>query len=553
VTSVLDLFADAVRRFPERRAVASHGASLTYRELAHRVDAFARGLVRLGVRRGDAVAIRLAPSRDVMVALLGTLRAGACYVPIDADAPADRVRYLLDDSGARAVIEHVPDDDPAAVLPDVEASDAAYLIYTSGTTGLPKGVVVEHGALVNYVTWFRERYGIDASHAAVVLTSYAFDLAYTTLWTTVLAGGELHFLPRATCDDVGAIARYIAEHRISFLKVTPSLLSALVRAQAFDRAHCGSLRLIVTGGERVRVADARLPDVQVINHYGPTETTIGVTTHPLDRARLDELAGRSIIGRPIGNVAAHVMTADGALAADGEIGELWISGASVARGYHRRPELTAERFVPDPVDPAGRAYRTGDLARWTPEGTLELLGRCDRQLKIRGHRIEPAEIELVMQRRLEVSEVVVVDQQQTLCAYYVGGAGLAPAEMRARLAEALPAYLVPTHLIELAALPRTANGKLDVAALPEPQAAPAGARDAPRTEVEHVLARLWSDVLGVDREAIDASQSFFELGGHSLHMIQLIAEIDNHFGRTLEIPAFYREGSIRAFARMLES
>lgn len=555
--TILDLFADVVRRFPERRAVTFQGASLTYRELARRVDAFARVLVGRGVRTGDAVALRLAPSLETMIALLGTLRAGACYVPIDADTPAERVRYLVDDSGAKALVEHIPDNDPPAALPRASATDAAYLIYTSGTTGMPKGVIIEHGSLVNYVTWFRDRYGIDESHAAVVLTSYAFDLAYTTLWTTILAGGELHLLPRAVCDDVGAVARYIGEHRISFVKVTPSLLSALVRSHAFDRTRCGSLRLIVTGGERIRIADvetvyARLPDVLIVNHYGPTETTIGVTTHPIERERLGELAGRSIIGQPIGNVTAYVVTAGGALAGAGQTGELWIGGRSVGRGYHRRAQLTDEKFVPDPFAPSGIAYRTGDLARWTPEGTLELLGRSDRQLKVRGYRIEPSEIELVMQRQLGVSEVVVVEKLHRLCAYYVGDAGLTPAEMRARLVQALPEYMVPTHLIRLAGLPRTANGKLDAAALPEPEAAPAADGDAPRTEVERVLARLWSDVLGIDRDAIGVSQSFFELGGHSLLMIQLIAEIDNRFGRTVEIPAFYREGTIRALARMLE-
>jgi len=284
--------------------------------------------------------------------------------------------------------------------------------------------------------------------------------------------------------------------------------------------------------------------VLVVNHYGPTETTIGVTTHPLRRGTID---GRSIIGRPIGNVTAHVVTPELAPVPAGEVGELVIGGAAVARGYHRRAELTRERFIPDPFAPGGRLYRTGDLARWLPDGTLELLGRGDRQLKLRGYRIEPSEIEQVMQRRFGLAEVVVVEHQQALCAYYVGDA---PADLRASLAQVLPDYMVPAHLVPLAALPRTANGKLDVAALPAPEVAAAGESDAPSSDTERVLARLWSEVLGI--ENIGVSQSFFELGGHSLLMIQLIAEIDNHFGRTVEIPAFYREGTIRALARMLE-
>jgi len=547
MTTILELFADAVARFPDRRAVTFQGASLTYAELDRRVDALARGLICRGVQPGAVVAVKLAPSLDTMIALLGALRAGACYLPIEADAPVDRVRYLLDDSGARVLIDRIPDDDLAAPLPPVGAHDAAYMIFTSGTTGMPKGVVVEHGSLANYVTWFRERYGIDHTHAAVVLTSYAFDLAYTTLWTTIASGGELHFVK--ACDDAGAIARYIGEHAISFVKVTPSLLGALVRSHAFDRVHCGSLRLIVTGGERVRGSDvetvhARLPDVLVVNHYGPTETTIGVTTHPLPRGAVDS---RSIIGRPIGNVTAHVVTPELAPVPAGDVGELVIGGRAVARGYHRRAQLTSERFVPDPFAPGGTLYRTGDLARWLPDGTLELLGRSDRQLKVRGYRIEPGEIEQVMQRRFGLAAVVVVEHHEALCAYYVGDA---PSDMRASLAQVLPDYMVPTHLVALAAIPRTANGKLDVAALPPPQL-PTSGDDAPRSDTERVLAQLWSDVLGI--KDIGMSQSFFELGGHSLLMIQLIAEIDNHFGRTIEIPAFYREGTIRALARMLEA
>jgi len=542
--TVDELFAGAVRRFPGHRAVTCQNRSLTYAQLDRRVSALARTLVRSGVQPGEPVAIRLAPSLETLVAMLGVLRAGACYLPIDADLPEERVRYLLDDSGARIVIDaaFACDDDAVAALPAVRADDAAYMIYTSGTTGSPKGVVIEHRSLVNYVTWFRERYAVDESHAAALLTSYAYDLAYTTLWTTILSGGELHLLPRATCEDAAAIARYLRDHVITFIKVTPSLLGALVASPAFDRAHCASLRLIVTGGEHVRAGDiatlyARLPNVLVVNHYGPTETTIGVTTYPIERDRLAEFAQRPVIGTPIGNVRAYVID-----------DELVIAGDAVGRGYHRRPELTRERFIPDPLVPGRTAYRTGDRARWTADGTLELLGRIDRQVKIRGYRVELSEIEQVMQRRLGLSEVVAV-ANRTLCAYYVGEAR-DPAELRASLAQVLPAYMVPAHFIPLAALPRTPNGKLDASALPEPQLA--AAEDMPATETEHVLAALWADVLDVDASALGASQSFFELGGHSLTMIQLIAAIEDRFGRTVEIAAFYREGTIRGLARLLD-
>jgi surfactin family lipopeptide synthetase B len=588
--TINDLFADAVRRFPDHPAVAFQGSSLTYAQLDRRVHVLAHRLVRMGVRIGEPVALQLPPSLQTMIAMLAALRAGASYLPIDADLPPDRIRYLLEDSGARFLIGGpratgalafggrlvdvnvdtdvggdggVPDGDARAALPEARASDGAYLIYTSGTTGSPKGVLIEHHSLVNYVRWFRRRYGIDDSHTAAILTSYAFDLGYTTLWTTILSGGCVHFLHRSTCEDAAAVARYFRDHHVTFIKVTPSLLSALISSKELDRESCGTLRLIVTGGERVRAADletiyARLPDVLVVNHYGPTETTIGVTTYPVERTKLAEFARRPVIGRPIGNARAYVTTRSLQLLPIGAPGELIIAGRGVARGYLGRDDLTCEKFIPDPFGSSGAAYRSGDLARWTSEGTLEFLGRIDRQVKIRGYRIEPSEIEQVMLRRLGVAEAVVVPQlvgarAPVLCAYYVGGPRRAPSELRASLWEILPEYMVPAYFIELPALPRTENGKLDVRRLPEPSGGPVGRpEDLPRTETERVLQRVWSDVLGVDTASLGVSQNFFELGGHSLLMIQIIAEIDNHFGRTVPISTFYREGTIRALATILD-
>jgi surfactin family lipopeptide synthetase B len=295
-----------------------------------------------------------------------------------------------------------------------------------------------------------------------------------------------------------------------------------------------------------------------VNHYGPTETTIGVTTYPVERAELARFARRPVIGKPIGNARAYVTTQRLQLLPVGAPGELIIAGRGVARGYLGRDELTRERFIADPFG-SGAAYRTGDLARWTPEGTLEFLGRIDRQVKIRGYRVEPSEIEQVMIRRLGIAEAVVVPQLvganvQILCAYYTGGPAGAPSELRARLGEVLPEYMVPACFVELAALPRTENGKLDAKRLPAPSWPPADRpEDQPRTETERVIRKLWASVFGVDGAALGVSQDFFELGGHSLLMIQIIAELDHHFGRTVEVSAFYREGTIRGLAKILDA
>jgi surfactin family lipopeptide synthetase B len=611
-----ELFATCVGAFADRPAVTSRGHTLTYAELDRRAGALARHLARAGVERGDRVAIWLESSIDVVVAMLGALRAGAAYLPIDPGQPAERVQYLLDDSGAAALIARAGDlaalsfagvgFDPAqpgeldagsgepAGLPTLTSRDSAYLIYTSGTTGRPKGVLIEHRSLVHYVSWFRQRYGIDASQTAALLTSHAFDLGYTTLWTTLLCGGHLHLVAEALRSDVPATVRYLGEHGISFLKVTPSLLSALLSSSAFTAARCAGLRLLVTGGEPIRPGDIerlyeRFPEVLAVNHYGPTETTIGVVTHPIARAALSDFAGRPVIGRPMGATTAYVVTPELRLVAKDEVGELVIGGPGVGRGYHGRDELTREKFFPDPFAPEGPSgrpgtvYRTGDLARWTDEGTLELLGRADRQLKIRGYRVEPAEIEQVVLAWFDIQEAVVVVRElgsagaasaasaasdasdagasagQVLCLYYVARAGIPDAQLRARLTEALPEYMVPAACIAVASLPRSPNGKLDLAQLPAPSVAlaqglagaPATSVVPPASEAERTLLAMWSSLLGLPAETMGVARNFFELGGHSLLMIRLLAEIEDTFGVEVPVTVFFAEGTIRAVAQAI--
>jgi amino acid adenylation domain-containing protein len=567
-----------VAAFPDRPAVTCASETLTYAELERRAAALARRLIARGLRPAANVAIHLAPSVDVAVAMLGVLRAGAAYVPVDRGLPAERVRDVLEDSDAQFVIgaagagydarlveltDLSPLDDPGVALPEVRYHDAAYVIYTSGTTGRPKGVVIEHHNLVHYVRWFRDRYSVDSDSVAVLLTSHAFDLGYTTLWTTLLSGGHLHILPEKQRTDVPAILRYFRDHQVTFVKVTPSLLGALVGARDFHADSCGSLRLLVTGGEPVRVTDVELayqrcPRLLVVNHYGPTETTIGVVTQPIARDALEMFRARPVLGKPIGNTRVYVTSPRLELLPLGAAGELLIAGRGVARGYHRREELMAERFIADPFVAGQRAYRTGDLVRWTEDGALEFLGRRDRQIKIRGYRVELAEIELAMRSRLDIAEVVVAPRPQgegnhVLCAYYVAAAPLHHEDARAALQGVLPEYMIPSFFTAVPEIPRTANGKLDVARLPAPEvpAAPMGAA-APADETEQLLVELWADVLGLGAEAIGATQNFFQLGGHSLLMIQLIADIEDRFGVSVPIPVFFAEGTVRALAHVIK-
>lgn len=574
-----DLFTECVRWLPHNRAVTHQGHSLTYAQLEARVDALACALAHNGLKIGDRVAIHMKPSTDIAVALLGSLRAGGTYVPIDIEQPIERARHVLRDSGARFLIGQADSQSSLAFdgyfididqlpvpyhhrapLPTLRPNDSAYLIYTSGTTGQPKGACIEHHSLLNYVEWFCNRYGIDSTRTAALLTSHAFDLGYTVLWTTLLSGGELHFLPSSTCKDPAAILSYLQENDIDFIKVTPSLSSALLRSPAFNSQSLASLRLIVTGGESVRVSDIKTiydscPDVQIINHYGPTETTIGALTHPIPRDQLEAYAKQPVIGRPIGNVRAYITSPDLKLMPIGAAGELLLAGRGVGRGYHARDALTAEKFIPDPFHSGGACYRTGDLARWTRAGAIEFLGRMDRQVKIRGFRVELTEIEQVMLRRLALDDVVVVNKalsesNNALCAYYVANETLPPSDTLAILRQALPPYMVPLSLTKVSSIPRSANGKLDIAQLPEPIFETTLHReDAPSNDTEAVLLELWTELLGI--EHIGVSQDFLALGGHSLLMVQLIAEIHGRFNVMVPMSFFFGEGTIRALASFI--
>lgn len=600
-------FTACARRLPEQIAVVDGQRQLRYRELEQLARALARRLVAAGVAPGDRVAIALPPSLEVAIAMLGALYAGAVYLPLELRSPAARRARALAHSGARVLIGEAADGFDgqviaggelaalpvaavaAAALPEVRPRDAAYLLYTSGTTGEPKGVLVEHRSLVNYVSWFARRGGGSGAgsgaaaeapaQVTALLTSHAFDLGYTALWTSLLGGGTLHFVSEELRRDLPALVVLLAAHRVSLLKVTPSLLGALLAVRDFAEACRPHLRLVVCGGERIRPADvgrfyAAFPEAQLMNHYGPTETTIGSVACVVERQQLAAFAERPVIGQPIANTRAYIIDDELRLLPMGATGELLLGGAGVARGYHGDAERTAQRFVSDPfaADAAARAYRTGDLARWTSDGALELLGRADRQIKLRGYRVEPAEIEEAFRRVLGAREVVVAERdagtpRHSLVAYYVADAPLVAEAWRPALAAALPDYLVPSACVRVDELPRTANGKLDEARLPAPrgeeggaagagpeaerEVATAAASEAASGALEHELAALWAEIFGDAAAGRDVTRNFFELGGHSLLMLQLLAEIDERYHVQLPASLFFAEGTIRSLAHSL--
>ncbi|MER7213434.1 amino acid adenylation domain-containing protein [Streptosporangium sp. NPDC000239] len=582
---LLDLFAGWVRRDPGRTAVSvaplpgsgpdgngrygdgppGHG-SLSYGELDALADRLARRLRALGAGADTLVAVYAERGPDLVVSLLGVLKAGAAYLPLDPDLPASRLSLVVGDSGAPVIVtqrhlrERLPvtaaqvlcaDDAPGrepdehrALVRPARRENLAYAIYTSGSTGRPKGVLVERRQLAAYLACCLRDYPSLAG-TATLHSSVSFDLSVTTLWGPLAAGGRVHVAPLDT-----------ASARPTFLKITPSHLPLLDEMPA-DRSPTEDL---VIGGEALygealeRLRAAR-PATAVINEYGPTETTVGCVAFRL--APGDRSPGGPVpIGRPMRGVRVHLLGPDLSPVGEGEQGELYVAGSGVARGYHGRPDATAERFVADPYGPPGeRMYRTGDLARLLPTGDLEYLGRADDQIKIRGHRIEPGEVEAALCGHPGVAAAAVTAADERLLAYVVPvhEPGPSPEHLRGFLARTLPEYMIPSVFVSLERLPLAASGKVDRAALPAPSredGADTG-YTAPRTHEERVIAELWAEMLGLDR--VGVNDDFFTLGGNSLLAFRLVRRIREALGTDQPALSVFRKRTVEALAASLST
>ncbi len=560
---VLDLFAAQVARAPEATAWAGEGWSLSYADLDARSNRLARHLRRRGIGTGDRVGLCLERTAELPVALLGVLKAGAAYLPLDLAHPAERRAFMLEDSRAAAVLtrESLDADRPeierqaASPLPAAAGpDDLAYVIYTSGSTGRPKGVEIPHRALGNFVRAMRRLYRVGPGDAMPAITTAAFDLSVPELYLPMLGGGTTPLLSRETAGDGVLLARALAGTRASVLQATPATYRMLLEA-----GWAGDPGLLMLCGAEAMSRDLAgrlLPLGRGLwNFYGPTETTVWSTAWRVEPDR------PVAIGRPIAETRVYLLDRRLAPVPLGAAGELCIGGLGVARGYLRRPGLTAERFVPDPFagSPGERLYRTGDLARLRADGLLDALGRIDHQVKLRGFRIELGEIEDALRRHPAVAEAVVLLREDRagdprLTAYLALAPGAEPAaasELRRSLAERLPDYMIPAAFVPLAALPRNANGKVDRKALAaiRPEGAAGGPRVPPRTPVEELLAGIWSQVLEVP--AVGVHDDFFALGGHSLLATQLVLRVRDAFGVEIPLRAVFQAPTLAAQAELI--
>ncbi|MFF9090556.1 amino acid adenylation domain-containing protein [Streptomyces sp. NPDC014991] len=593
--TLTELFEGQAATVPDRTAVTCGEVHLTYAGLNAEANRLARLLTERGAGPGKVVALALERGVRLLPALLAVLKTGAAYLPLDPGHPAERLRLVVEDAAPVALVterahahlagESLPavllDDPritadlarrPAEDLTDADRhaptspADTAYIIHTSGSTGRPKGVPVPHANVVRLFAAAAQHFDFGPDDVWTLFHSYAFDFSVWEMWGALLHGGRVVVVPHAVSRSPRDLLELLHRESVTVLNQTPSAFEQLMDADLERDGGSGALRYVVFGGEALRPARLRpwadrhgLDRPALVNMYGITETTVHVTHHRLTRADLDDPRRGSVIGRPLSDLRVHLLDAEGRPVPPGASGEMYVSGAGVAAGYLDRPELTARRFLDDPFGPPGtRMYRSGDLARLRPDGTLDYLGRADAQVQIRGFRVEPGEIEAVLAAHPRVARAAVVARRadngaRQLVAYVLtaGEAPADPAELRTHAAAHLPEHMVPAACVAVDALPLTANGKLDVRALPAPDFTAAASGTRPETPHQALVCTLFEDVLKLPRGTVGIDVNFFDLGGDSLLATRLLARLRHDIGAEIPITALFEAPTPAAVAARL--
>ncbi len=577
------VFEAQVAQTPAAAALRFRDKTLTYTDLNLRTGALAAHLSALGAEPGSLVAVCMDRSVEMVVALYAILKAGCAYVPIDPEYPAERMGFMLEDLEGPIVLtqRHLADrfvgttarvitidealpetrtqlgsKDP---LPMVSPDDLAYVIYTSGSTGRPKGAMITHEAIANRIYWMQEYFGLTPEDKVLQKTPFSFDVSVWEFFWPLLFGAELVIAEPGGHRDSRYLAQTIIEHGITTIHFVPSMLQLFLEDP--KARECTSLRRVICSGEALsRVLQDRFYaqfDCELHNLYGPTEAAVDVTAWKCDPASPLSFVP---IGEPVANTQMHILDDAMQPIPVGSVGELYIGGVQVGRGYLNRPELTAERFITDPFRPGGTLYKTGDLARYQPDGSIEFLGRADFQVKIRGFRVELGEIEAALEALDGVRAAVVVAVERTsgdleLVAYvaHPDGDALPVDDLRRRLAAQLPEYMVPTTFIAVERFPLTTSGKVDRKALPAPvRTRPEldGPYAAPRSALERLIAAKWCQLLDLDRVGI--YDRFFELGGTSLAAARFVNQIQTELGESIFVVSLFGAPSVAEYATYLE-
>lgn len=565
------LFEEQVARTPDAAAVVFQESSLTYRELNERANWLAASLQAKGVQPETIVAVMAERSLEMVVGILAILKAGGAYLPIDPEYPAERIEYMLTDSGAkllltqRALADSITcasevlyvDDDSLyqsgrSLAKMVRPEHLAYVIYTSGSTGRPKGVMVEHRNVTNTLVWRKNYYRFSAQDAVLQIPSIAFDGSVSDLFTSLISGTKLVLIQQSEKLNASYLSGMISRHHITHILLVPGLYQVLLT----DAAEMKSVKHVTLMGEAftsqlIHEHFRKMTDVALYNEYGPTENSVCSTCYLISKDQPQVL-----IGRPIDNVQCYILSPEGHLQPQGVVGELCVAGAGVARGYWNQPALTAEKFVENPFAPGTKMYRTGDLARWTADGNLEFTGRADQQVKIRGYRIELGEIETALTQYPAVRGAAVIDLEHAdgskyLAGYFIADVAIPVDVLRKALANSLPDYMIPTYLMQVDQLRRTINGKIDRKALPIPDGSGGTTYVEPANEIEEQLVRIWQDVLGVTR--IGVMDHFFDLGGHSLKAMNIVAQIHRAFHVRVSVADLFQSPTVRGLGERIQT
>ncbi|WP_264530518.1 non-ribosomal peptide synthetase [Flavobacterium sp. N502540] len=561
--NLLDLFSDQVLKTPDHTAIVFEGSQYTYQELHNLSNELGDYLrKKYNIRANDLIGIKLDRSEWMVIAILGVLKSGGAYLPIDPEYPQERIDFMTADSGCVTLL----DAEELAVFRNSETGydkenfktninqkDLAYVIYTSGSTGRPKGVLIEHGAVANSIQAQQSIIGISVSQRCLQFFSCSFDVSVFEIFLTLLSGSALHIIKDSDKKNPELLEDYIQDHNIEMVTLPAAYLPLI------DISKLSGLKKVVTGGESVsqdlvlKVSDY----VDYYNAYGPTESSICTSIFEIKKGGR-ALVDRVSIGKPIANTAIYILDAQNRLTAKGMAGEICIGGYGLARGYHNNEALTSEKFIPNPFVEGDRMYKTGDLGRWLPDGTIDFLGRIDDQVKIRGYRIELGEIERSLLSCEGVDSAVVIahlnaNKEKELVAYVLSSKVLHTQDLILELNKILPSYMIPVQFVQLDELPLTSNGKIDKSKLPNPDESrmEAGIEYiSARNETEESLVEIWQSILS--RDKIGIKDDFFESGGHSLKVSQLASRINKHFGVTIELRELFEQTVLEQQAELIK-